>query len=224
MVHDVADGEYAVATDPAQGWLQSHDAVVGCRAQDGAAGLGADGQGRHPGGHGGAGAAAGASGGVTGVPGVVGRGGLEHGELGGDGLAQDDCACLLQPGDGGAVEAGDVAGPTPGAHFRRQPVGAIDVLDADGYAVEGRLPADDEQLVAGAAGGCQGPLAVHVGPCAQGVFMGVDAGQAGLRKFEGRQLAFVHEEPRLCGGQLKGVVCSHRRLRNSVGQPPGYPE
>ena len=132
-----AYGDNAAAGYAPVGGLEADDAVVGGGAQDGADGLGSQGHGADAGGDGYGGAAAGAAGGVVRVPGVKRGGWVKAGKFGGDGFAHHNGAGLFQPGQDGGVIVGDEVGVDLRAGGRRNAGGIENVLDADGYAVEG---------------------------------------------------------------------------------------
>ena len=130
-------GEDAENADAPEGGLEADDAVVGGGAEDGAAGLGSHCAWAHAGGDGDGGAAAGTAGGVGGPPRIEGGRRVAGSELGGDGLAEDDCASLSQTGYGRGVVVGDEVGEDFGAGGGLQTGGIVDVLHAQGDAVEG---------------------------------------------------------------------------------------
>ena len=151
------EGQGAIDRDQAEAGFEAADAAVGCGAQDGAEGLGPDGEGRHAGGDGGerggpdhrtgglrpkrnrhhAGGDGGgrsggtASGSVAGQARVAGGCGVERGESGGVGLAEQDGAGAIEFLDEGGIAGGPAAGVERRAVGGGQIAGFEDVFGAE---------------------------------------------------------------------------------------------
>ena len=131
------DGHDAVAADESEGGLDADDARVCGGAQDGSGGLRSEGHREHPRGGTGGGTTAGTAGSAVEVPWVLRGRGLEHGELSCDGLSEHNTTRLLEQGHGGGVVVRNEAFVDLGAPRRCDALSVVDVLGAEGDAVQG---------------------------------------------------------------------------------------
>ena len=134
----------------------------------------------------------------SGLAGIGGGAGLAGGELGGDGLADDDAACGFRPGDGGGVGAGLPVGPDGGAVLAGHVGGVEHVLDADRDALKQPWP----DLTCGVPN----LIRVEVGKRADRRFLRRDLFEVRFCQINWVQFAVLYQTHRLDYGQIRGVV------------------
>ncbi len=211
--HDAVAGDTAVRRLDADG--------PGKRAglPDRAAGVGADGDRRQPGGHGGGRATAGATGRALGVPRVAARavrrvlGRRAHGELIEVGLAEDRHAGGAEAGDDGRVVRRHPTLEDPRPAGGGLPDGAEQVLDRDGHTGQrGQLGAGGPAGV-DVEGGRHRTVVVDVEEGVQVAVEVVDASEEGAGDVRGGRVALGEGVRQLDGGE-RGQV-------RHVTPPPG---
>ncbi len=181
LVQAGREGDEAVAGHQAVGGLDPDHPAQGGRLADGAAGVGAEGQGGEPGGNGGGAATAGPSGHPAEIVGVAGgtKGGVlgaaAHGELVEVGLADDHRPGCPQALDDRGVVGRQPAGQDAGRARGGDAAGAQVVLEGHGHA--GQRP----RVLAPSGGDVDG--------------VGGGAGGIGRHLVEGVQLAVARGDP-----------------------------
>src|SRR5438105_3891624 len=164
MVEGPGERDDALGACAAVTRLEADDAAVSGGPKDRANGLAADRDGRHAGGDGRSGTGGGAAWGMGGVPGIAGGGGIDVGELGGMGLAEDDRARAPERGYDGRVAVRMAVGKVGGAGACGE-TGDVDyVLDPDRHTEKAAAYGAALHGVVTGAGIEEGAPAVNLNP------------------------------------------------------------
>ena len=223
LVQRRGEGHEAVAAHSPVRGLEAVDPAERSRLANGAAGIGAEGEGSEAGRHRRGGAAGGAAGHPRGVPGIAGLlvtavlGGGAHGELVHVGLADEDRSLGFEAGEGGGGEGRPIALEDPGSAGRGQALEVENVLHRHGHPRE--------------SGRCRSRLVLPVEPAGlleralaedgeEGVHPRLDQGDA-VEVRAGHLLgghgARRHPLPDLGSGEL--VQSAHQRIRGTRKSP-----
>ena len=203
-------GQDTSARDCAEGRLEPGHAAIGCGPDNGAAGLGADGKGHHPGGHGSRRTLRRAARRMSGVMGVRRLSRVHEGKFGRDRLAHDDCAFPLEPFDDESVPQGHAALVTGGAVLCRDALGVDHILQADGQPVQPAKWSAGPAIGVERAGLGPGEVRIEPGPGANLFLSLLDPRDAAFH--EGQCIECAAGQP---VAQLGHADRRHRALRHA---------
>ena len=224
LVERGREGHHAVAADAAVGRLEPDDAAQGRGLADRSAGVGAQGERRHPRGYGRGRAPGGAAGHARRVPGVAGLlvgavlRGRAHRELVHVGLGQHDRALRLEPGDRRGREGRTIAFEDARAAGRCDALEIEDVLQDHGDAGQSRRRRSRGERRVELSGLRQGPIRQQG---EQGLDPGLDRGHAvevGAGHLFGRNRA-RHDPPPDLGGGETPELAHPARMRGTRKRP-----
>lgn len=184
VVHRRGERDDPFKFDDAEGGFESGDAAVSGRASDGASGLRTHRGDAHAGGDGGGGSAGGASGGACDIPGIAGDGGIETGELRGDGFSEEDGPGSAEAGDDGRILVGDLGFPGGESGGGGESFPVVEVLDAERDAVERSAEFALRAFGIEPAGLCEGLLTLEGDPGVDFRFPAVDLLERMIQDFD----------------------------------------